>query len=77
LEGDYDAAMRHGRESERLSREIGDVSLVVWQLIDIGPLSNAGGREYSHADCGMRAAFELLSREFNPRFVSLLFRRLE
>jgi tetratricopeptide (TPR) repeat protein len=72
LEGDYDAALRHGHESERLFREIGDASMVVWQLVDIAHYQLLR-RDYGSAIAGMRAAFEPLSRELNPRFVSLYF----
>jgi tetratricopeptide (TPR) repeat protein len=72
LEGDYDAALRHARESERLFREAGDSGRLVWQLVDIAHYLSLR-REYAAAIESLHAAFAELSREFRPRWVAWYF----
>lgn len=72
LEGDYDAALRNGREAERLFREIGDDPHLVWQLVDIAHYYLLR-RDYKAAIANMREAWGPLGRDPNPRWLSLYF----
>jgi tetratricopeptide (TPR) repeat protein len=72
LEGDYAAALRHARDSERLFREAGDLGRVVWQLVDIAHY-HCLRREYPAAVESMREAYRTLQQESNPRWVAWYF----
>jgi tetratricopeptide (TPR) repeat protein len=72
LEGDYEGALRNGEESLQLFRDLGDTSNSIWQLTNIAHFQSLL-RRYAPAAENMRAAFELLREEPNPRWIAWHF----
>lgn len=72
LEGDYDASVRHGRESIALFREIGDRGHLVWQLVTLAHIQ-ALRRDYAAAVATLRDADAALGADLSAHWIAMYF----
>jgi tetratricopeptide (TPR) repeat protein len=72
LEGDYRGALRNAEESLALFRELDDTDNAIWQLTNIAHYQ-AQLRRPGAAIESMDAAYELLRKQPNPRWIAWYF----